>query len=276
MESKYKMDVREIDVNLVAKWEDNPNAMTDAEFNALCEELDQHGLIDPIQVVGPQENGQFLILGGHHRYDAARVLGWEKIACVVLPASEWSGEKVEFQNIKMNVLKGSLKPEKMIKWYKEKASKYNAETLASLTGFVDMEVFLKIVGEFKKAIKDTGLPDELQDKLAETMAEAKSVDDLSNILNKIFSEYGDTLKYGFMVFTYGNQEHVYIKCTKKTWDLVTELRKQCVEGQVDINLVFEDLLAGKSVQDTSVTPDQKFDEPVSEEQPEKKKKTKKE
>lgn len=259
MSSKYKMNVQEIDVQLVDKWDDNPNAMSDEEFNALCDELDQNGLIDPIQVVGPHTNGRYFILGGHHRFDAARVLGWEKLSCVLLDPTEWGSEKVEFQNIKMNVLKGKLSADKMMRWYQDKAKLYNAETLAKLTGFTNIDAFLKIVGELKKSIGATGLPEDLKNKVSEALSEMKTVDDLASVLHKIFNEYGDQLKYNFLTYTFGGLPHLYVLCNKKTWKSLQEIKKHCLDNELDINLVFAELLPKFKEASDNVTPGEKFE-----------------
>lgn len=274
MSSKYKMNVQELDIEIVEKWEDNPNQMNDSEFNALCNELDANGLIDPIQVVGPQEDGKYLILGGHHRYDAARVLGWSEIACVVLAPDEWKGEKVEFQNIKMNVLKGNLNPQKMMKWYEDKAKHYSAEALAELTGHVNIDAFLKIVGEMRKSIKDSGLPDDIKDKVAETLSEVKTIDGLSNVLNSIFAKYGDTLKYGFVSFSYGGQNNLYVQATKETWNIVNKMKDECCEKQIDINILFGKALKNYDKLMSEMSSEDKFDGNEDKKEPEKKTKAK--
>ncbi|MEM2174490.1 MAG: ParB N-terminal domain-containing protein [Candidatus Micrarchaeia archaeon] len=76
-------EVKNIPIDLLVELEDNPNIMTDAEFNRLTKELDETGFIDPIQVV-PLDDGRYQILGGHLRVKAAKVLGFESVPAVVL------------------------------------------------------------------------------------------------------------------------------------------------------------------------------------------------
>jgi hypothetical protein len=69
---------------------------------------------------------------------------------------------------------------------------------------------------FKKAFKEVymavkrELPKDMQDKLESSRKEIKTVDDLSRILNELFSKYGNTLDQNFMIFTYGGRVHLWV------------------------------------------------------------------
>ena len=71
----------------------------------------------------------------------------------------------------------------------------------------------------------------------------KTVDDLSRILNEMFSRYGDTLKHNYMVFQYGGKTHLWVmmndKLKKKLIDQVTEEIKS---GNYDMSQYFLKLI----------------------------------
>jgi uncharacterized ParB-like nuclease family protein len=95
----------------------NPNEMDDAAFNRLAEELQDVGMIDPIQVV-PMEDGLYRIIGGEHRYQVARTLGWKTLPCVVLSEARWKDEDLQkLVTVRLNVLRGKINPERMVSPY---------------------------------------------------------------------------------------------------------------------------------------------------------------
>ena len=79
------------------------------------------------------------------------------------------------------------------------------------------------------------MPKEIADKFGEAAKEAKSVEDLSLILNHLFNKYGDTLKYSFMVFTYGGREHLYVAMNPKTKKAMDKVTAFCKEQEIDLN-----------------------------------------
>lgn len=240
MESQTSMNVQDIDYDLLVESPWNPNEMADIEFNRLCEELNENGFIDPIQVV-PLEDGKFQILGGHHRCKAAKVLAisderFRKIPCMVLSEEKWKDEDLrKFVNLRLNVLRGRLNPTKFVGLYKEMVDKYGDDALQSLMGFTSSDAWGKLVGSVRDALKNSGLPDELLDKFDETKQEIKTVDDLAGVLNQLFTTYGNTLPYGFMVFTFGGQDNLYVKMDKDLKNKMWAIKDKCKEEKVDIS-----------------------------------------
>ena len=190
----------------------NPNTQDDATFNRLAQELGETGQIDPIQVVA-LDTGKYRILGGEHRYHAAKVLGWETISAVVLTDAKWDDEDLQkFVTLRLNVLKGKINPEKMRDLYQELVERYDHEALADLMAFTDTDAFSKLVGEVKDALKDSGLPPDMVDQFEKAAKEMQTVDDLSLILNRLFTEYGETLPLNFMVFSQFGKKMAFVGC----------------------------------------------------------------
>jgi len=140
----------------------------------------------------------------------------------------------KFVTVRLNVLKGKMDPEKFAKLYGEMAEKYGAEALQQLMGYADTKGFQKIVGDVKRGLKKS-LPKELQDEFDEKAKEAKTIEDLSNILQHLFAKHGDTVNLSFMVFSFGKQEHVYCQMNRNTKKALDKVLAYCKHTNEDIN-----------------------------------------
>ena len=83
MESSLAGEFMDLDIEVLDASDWNPNQMDDKQFDRLVREIDESGMIDPIQVV-PTDDGRYRIIGGHHRTNACKLLGYETIPCIVL------------------------------------------------------------------------------------------------------------------------------------------------------------------------------------------------
>ena len=164
----------------------NPQEMDDDTFNALAESIEDAGMIDPIQVV-TQEGGKYRIIGGEHRWKACSVLGYETIPAVILQEGEFDEDRQKFLTVRMNILSGKMNPSKFYDMYSGLSDKYTEETMQMMFGFAKEEEFKKLVDQTIKA-----LPEEMQEKVKEAKKEIRTIDDLTNVLNNLFTEYGDT------------------------------------------------------------------------------------
>ena len=62
----------------------------------------------------------------------------------------------------------------------------------------------------------------------------------------LFELYKDTVPYGFMVFTYGRKEHLYVAGTKATMRAINEVAEVCRARKIEINTVLGPALAALS------------------------------
>lgn len=240
-------EVRQIELGRIAPNGWNPQEMTKAELAELCDSM-RDGMIAPIQVVpvAEREDGkEFVIIGGEHRWEAARELGWESIPCVVLTDDKFQDVDLQrFITLRMNVIQGKLNPEKFRDLYQSMADRYTHESLQKLMGFCQSDAFDKLVGGVREGLRATGLPmsSEMEQEFAEIVEEVKTVDDLSNILTRLFAKYGETLKYNFMVFSFGSKDHVYVQCDRKLFRKVKKLTKEVRNRGISMAAVIDDLL----------------------------------
>lgn len=216
------MEVRKIKIEDLVESEWNVNEMDDKTFNRLVDELETTGLIDPIQVV-PIDGGKYRVIGGNHRLKAAKVLGWTEIDCVVLTDARFMDEDLQkFISLRLNLIRGKINPEKFVNLYQEMVEKYGKEALSDLMGFTDTDAFNKLVATVEKNVKNV-LPPSISKKFEKAKKDIKTLDDLGNILNKLYSEYGHTIEKNYMFFVYGGKEHVMIECDKALWETVHRL-----------------------------------------------------
>jgi hypothetical protein len=222
----------------------NPQTQSEEVFQRLVDEVKEGstGFIDVIQVVA-MEDGTYRILGGEHRWMAAKAADIEEVPCIVLQGEKWKDEDLQkFVTARLNAIRGKLDPEKFLKLYNEMQVKYGRDALQGLLGFTDNKAFSKLVDGAKKSMR-ASLPKGMADEFDKQAKEAKTVQDLQNIIQGLFTKYGDTVKHSFMVFTAGKQDHVYIQASTKSMRSLRKIMTFCQETGSDINLVIEPILA---------------------------------
>jgi len=232
--STGRVELKHIPIDLICPNSWNPQSQDEITFQRLVDEIRDVGFLDPLEVV-PLDDGTYRIIGGEHRWQAAKVIGLEELPCSVLVDAKWQDEDLQkFVTVRLNVLKGKLDPEKFAKLYGEMATKYGADALQQLMGYTDTKAFQKVVGDVKRGLKKS-LPKDLQDEFDEKAKEAKTVEDLSNILQHLFAKHGDTVNLSFMVFSFGKQEHTYVQMNRQTKKALDKVLAYCRHANEDIN-----------------------------------------
>jgi ParB-like chromosome segregation protein Spo0J len=218
-------DIRFIPITQIEENEFNPNSMDGKAFERLLKEIQTSGFIAAIQVV-PLDNGKFRIIGGAHRYKAALKLGFHELPCVVLADAQFKSEDVQkFLTVKLNMLSGELDPDKFRILYEEMAEKYGEESLQDLFGFTDETEWDAVTKAIKRELKDNGFTEEQIDKAWEEAGEDKSIENLSRILNGIFSENGETLNSrGYMIFDFEGSKMFFMDVDKKVFKFFDEMQ----------------------------------------------------
>lgn len=233
----------DVPVCLIAPSERNPNEMDDVTFNRLVKEMEETGMVSPIQIV-PAEGGKYRIIGGEHRWNGAKVLGWEKIPCNILTDERFLDPDLqELLTVRLNVITGKLNPEKFLKLYEDKAKKYGAEQLQSLFGFTSTDAWSKLTKGVTEAIGKSGIGGkQLLADLQKKSSKTKSVDGLGRTLKELFKQYGSDLRHSFMVFTYGGKKHLYIIMNDETLAAMEKVLSVCRSNDLDINSVLNEHL----------------------------------
>src|SRR3972149_1190988 len=171
---------------------DNPQIMKDEEFNRLVRNIQEEGFLEPILVVDDKDH--FEILSGAHRYEAAKVLGLSEVPAIIL--EEVPEERRIYLLVRMNAIKGQLDRYKFTDLVNKFLKDYEKSAWGELIDLfmVDKEEFERLYLDIKHS-----LPKEIQDMLPKTGEEIKNIENLAQILNRLFSQYGDTLELNFMI-----------------------------------------------------------------------------
>ena len=206
--------------------EGNPNEMTEREFNLLYDKIERMGVTDAILVRPFPEKGpeHYKIVGGHHRWEVAKLHGFEDIPCTIVTDPDFDDDQEQFQLMRHNLIRGKMSPQKFIKLYEKMSQKYADEILAESFGFADEEEFQKLIRTTAKA-----LPKEMQEQFKAAAKEIKTIDGLANLLNSMFSQHGDTLPYGYMVVDFGGKESIWLRMKSKDKEHFNNLTQTCRE-----------------------------------------------
>lgn len=219
----------------------NPQEQDEATLAELVDTIKKVGFIDPIEVI-PLAGGKYRILGGEHRWTAARTLGMKTIPAVVLTDKIWQDEDLQkFHTVKLNILRGKLNSEKFLKLYGELGEKYGKESLQKLFGFTDVKTLDRLVGSAKKALKKA-LPKALQDEFDDKTKNVKSADDLSKIVQTLLLKYGDTVNNDYIIFAFGKREHIYLPVDRNNYERVAALAEHAYNTGTSLNELITPIL----------------------------------
>lgn len=241
----------DLPLSLLVKHKNNPNKMNAKEFDLLVDNLERTGFTDPIlckpfdfEAVAAiakkhnpsKEPGDFIaelisesqtfeIVGGHHRFDGAEYLGFTDAPCTIIMDPDFDEEQTEFQLVRMNMIKGRLDPEKFMAMFNKFSAKYSQDILQEAFGFADEAEFKKLVSQMAKTLPDPSL----QNKFKEAAAEVKTIEGLSKLLNEMFSKYGDTLPFGYMVFDHAGKRSMWLRVDNKTMTALELIGQMCID-----------------------------------------------
>lgn len=201
---------------------DNPNVMNARQFNLLVDNLQTVGFTDPI-FVRPLEDGRYRVVSGHHRLEAAKVIGMTEVPVSVTTDPNFNEVEETKQLMRHNTIRGKLDTQKFTNLYEKMLNTgMSVEELTDGFGFEDQVSLQKMIRQARKE-----LPADLKEKFDEAAKEVKTIEDLSNVLNKLFTSYGSTLPYGYMLLDYGGKESVWIRMHKGDMKRVYEIGDLC-------------------------------------------------
>lgn len=212
----------------------NPNKMTDAEFNMLYDNIEATGITDPI-LVRQLEDGRFRIIGGHHRWEVAKLMGFETVPCTVIDDPDFDDDAEKFQLVRMNVIHGHMSPESFLKLYEQVAHKYTDDILQESFGFADEKEFKRLIRKIK-----ADLPPELKEAFSDAAKDVRTIDDLASLMNKLMGTFGDTLPYGYMLMDFGGKESIWLRMSNKTKEASYKVGAICKDKQ----RTMDDVLGG--------------------------------
>ena len=228
----------DLDLSVLVVNDKNPNVMKSREFDLLVDNINKVGITDPI-IVRPIGGGKYRIIGGHHRAKAAQFLGFSTVPCTVIDDPSFDDEAEAFQLVRHTVIHGRIDPQQFISMYYQYARKYSDEVLQESFGFAEEAEFKKLINQAAKT-----LPKEVQDKFKEAAKEIKTIDGLAQLLNTMFTKYGNTLPYGYMVVDYGGKQSIWLQVTSPTYKALGVIGDMCMEREVTMDDLVGQVLQG--------------------------------
>ena len=231
-----------LSVDVLVPNAENPNEQDERMFNATVASIEEEGWVQPCASVVPLEAGTYEIVAGHHRWEAARVLGHETVPCWVLDPVKFDKDRRDWNVVKMNLIAGKTNPEKFARLYERMVKAYDAETLQALMGFTSEDAFKKVY----KGVRDA-LPKELQDALEDVKDEIKTIDDLSLVLNRLFRDHGETLPSNMMVFSWAGKDVLWVRADDDLWKIVKGMADEVTATSGDMTALLKERLTRESV-----------------------------
>ena len=201
-----RIPIEQIEANL---W--NPNELDEATFNMLVDNLSQVGMNMTI-LVTPVRNdsgevipNRFRIIDGEQRFRGLQLSGAAAVRCMV--KYEITEDEQKFQTMRMNKLRGDINKKKFQAMVESFLKRGWAPTdLAEQMGFVDPTEFQKLIGDVS-----AGLEGRIKHEFDKVKHEIKTIDDLTLVLNKLFSTYGSSVPYSYMVIDFGGKKHLWLR-----------------------------------------------------------------
>lgn len=157
-----------VDLALLEPNDWNPNAQTDATFNLLVDEIKCNGFDEPIIAVPhPDKPGSYRIIGGEHRWKAAKILDLKEVPIVI--KEHWDETEQKTQTVRRNLLRGDLDKVRFTSLVNDvmSAEQIPIQELMTRMGFTDEREFTKAyqAGEAADEKVAASVSDETKDQL---------------------------------------------------------------------------------------------------------------
>jgi len=182
-----KLDSKILKLIEIKPLAENPRVMTDEEFNALAENIDRVGFNQPLVVWWNDTDKIYELVKGHRRYDVLKYKNEETVECKI--ADYPNREEMLMDAMADNINIGHFDPIRMTELFAYLRGKgYDDTAIREKMAITSNDQLKRLIKSFENE-----LPEDMAEKLKAVRDEIKTIDDLSNVLNKIFSEHGDTL-----------------------------------------------------------------------------------
>jgi hypothetical protein len=200
-----------------------------------------------------------LIIDGEHRYTAAMLMDMAEIPCIVSESLADDEDLQKFQTMRMNQIRGSLNRKKFQAMVEDLAKRHSISEIAEGMAFDDEDYLQSMISDARAS-----LPPEMKGEFDKAKEEIKTVDDLSLVLNRLFTKYGSTLPCNFMIMDFGGKEHLWVRFKDRhVYDLAKEKASLCLSNKVTFSSLVERLLL--QADDDFMDENREFLEPAKEE-----------
>jgi len=232
-------DIFDIPTSLLEANEWNPNEMSAEEFDMLSENVEDVDFLDPLLVV-PLPTGKFRIIDGEHRYEQQRLADASTIRCVVAKPERMDEVEQMRQTVRMNKIRGSMSAKKFSRLVEKLVEKSDMELedLPHELGFVNVDEFQDLLDEARDALPT----DDMKKLFDDARDELRTVDDLSLLLNKLFTQFGSTLPANFMILDFGGKKHIWVRMRQESYKMVEGHAREVMSHGFTFDSVVERML----------------------------------
>lgn len=222
-------------VALLDPLEGNPQQMSGGKFAKLVESIRELGVVEPAFVSGPYPDGRYKIIGGHHRVDAVKVLGWLEVPCVVKPPM--SDTALKLLCVKMNRIKGDTNPWLLTEMINELRREMAPEAIFAAMAITSETERTRLYKDQRATLERISPDLAKQLDKAKARGEITTVESLARTIQRLIAEHGHELDCGFIVFQRGGKARdVIVKMTPRTAANVDRLCREAKARKVDVNL----------------------------------------
>ena len=230
---------REIPMAQIEPNDYNYNEMSSEEFNLLAENVSDVNFLDPLLIVPvptSKDNPQmFRIVDGENRFEQQRIDDAEVISCVIADPNILTEKEQMRQTARMNRIRGHTNKDKFRKFVDKMITEHGVpvEELAYEMGFVDQSEF----DTLKQTVRGSLPPGGAKEEFDQVKDEIKTVDDLTNLLNKLFTKYGSTLTHHYMFLDFGGVESIWIRLKREDFKLFSKLAQDSLKEDAALDSV---------------------------------------
>jgi len=246
IESLTGGDIVEIPIDKLEPCEWNPQTMSETTFNQLVDEIRDDGFDEPVLVVqhadaDKKKDGVYTIISGEHRYEALKVLGYDSVPCIVKDA--WDETEQKLKTVRRNMLRGDPDPVKLSRLVKDINDNDGVPIadMPRLLGFDDEKKFKAHLAS-ENAREKKQVSDAAKNAEEQKRQETQIVDNLSYLLNQIFSKFGDTVPNGYVFFWYKNRMHLMLQEDTKLEKYIEHLVRYSQAHGTDIPAILTSAL----------------------------------
>jgi len=224
MANKIEMEIEMISRSKIRPNPWNPNDVPADIFNELVSNIEDFGFVQPI-IIGPVggEDYEYEIIDGEHRFDGLEILDVDEIPCIVKDVDE---DIRKFQTVKMNRLRGKFDRKRFTSLVQDLMKRHSFEDVAAHMAFTDPTELESMIANAKDSLPSK----EMKDALDEAKDDIKTVDDLSAVLNRLFTQFGDTVPANFMILDFNGKQHIWVRMGKSHKKVQALARKVMAEG----------------------------------------------
>ena len=224
-----------IPMDQLIRMRENANAMDDPTFADLVAKIDKRGFDQPLKVWWNDIIKKYEIVKGNHRYEASKILKATELPCII--GEYESRDEAIADSMSDNITTGSIDPEIFTQNYSRLVAQYGDEKVEEMLMIKNKK---SLDGLIKQAREH--LPPDMKKAFDEAKNDIKNIDDLAEILQKLFAEFGHTVPYNFMFFTFGGATHITVTMDKRLKEQVDKIAEICYRDKLNMTIEFQKAL----------------------------------